>query len=198
MSDSVVAEKQQELRKSYNSLMICGKALIAFGAWTALRVILSMLLGDPNLRSFVEANMQSLGVSEEVPVELIMVIFFVIVLIICLIAFLINYIAGHGAYVEGKTRKKGTVYIIVTELLLIMTFSAIISPFLPEPRTETPAAVTQENEETLVDLGDNGETLGDSGSLLMDLTQLFLCVDVLYSVFKARKLSRELEKEAAA
>ncbi|MBR4456030.1 MAG: hypothetical protein IKS32_07375 [Solobacterium sp.] len=193
MNDSVVAEKQQELRKSYNSLMICGKALIAFGAWTALRVILSMLLGDHNLRSFVEANMQSMEVSEEVPVELIMVILFVIVLIICLIAFLINYIAGHGAYVEGKTRKKGTVYIIVTVLLLIITFSAVISPFLPDPQPETPAAATQENEETLVDFGENGDTLGDSGSLLMDFTQLCLCIDVLYSVFKARKLNRELE-----
>ncbi len=32
MNDSEAAAKQQELRKNYKSLMICGKALIAFGA----------------------------------------------------------------------------------------------------------------------------------------------------------------------
>ncbi len=191
MNDSEAAAKQQELRKSYKSLMICGKALIAFGAWTALRVILSMLLGDHSLRSFVEENAQSLEAGGEVTIDMIVVILFVIVVIVCLIAFLFNYIAGHGAYVEGKTRKKGVVYIIVTVFLLLLTGFGIVSTFLPE---EAPPAA-QENQETLIDAGENTDELGDSGSLLMDLTQLFLCADILYSVFKARKLSSELGEE---
>ena len=73
---------------------------------------------------------------------------FVVVLIICLISFLINYIAGHGAYVEGKTRKKGTVYIIVTILLLLLTGFGIADVFLEdEAENEPPAAVVQETQE---------------------------------------------------
>jgi NADH:ubiquinone oxidoreductase subunit 6 (subunit J) len=90
---------------------------------------------------------------------MIVVILFVIVVIVCLIAFLFNYIAGHGAYVEGKTRKKGTVYIIVTVLLLLLTGYGIVGTFMPEE--EAPAA-EPENQETLIDAGDNTEALGDS------------------------------------
>ena len=191
MNDSEVTAKQQELRKSNKSLMICGKALIAFGAWTALRVILSMLLGDNNLRSFVESNAQSLEAGGDVTVDMIIVILFIVVLVVCLIAFLINYIAGHGAYVEGKTGKKGVVYIIVTVFLLILTGYGIVGTFLPEESS----AAEPENQEALIDAGDSGEALGDSGSLLMDLTQLFLCGDILFSVYKARKLSSDLGEE---
>ena len=109
MNDSEVTAKQQELRKSYKSLMICGKALIAFGAWTALRVILTLLMGDFNIRAFVEANTQALDITEDVTVDMVIIILFVIVFLVCLIAFLFNYIAGRGAYKEGKTRKKGIV-----------------------------------------------------------------------------------------
>ena len=82
MNDSDITAKQQELRKSNKSLMICGKALIAFGAWTALRVILSMLLGDNNLRSFVESNAQSLEAGGDVTVDMIIVILFIVVLVV--------------------------------------------------------------------------------------------------------------------
>ena len=192
MNDSELAAKRQELRKSYRSLMICGKALIIFGAWTALRVILSMLLGDHNLQSFVKKNVLAAEAADADLMNAVVLFLFVVVLIICLIAFLFNYIAGHGAYVEGKTRKKGTVYIIVTVLLLLLTGYGIVGTFLPE---EAPPAA-QENQETLIDAGENTDELGDSGSLLMDLTQLFLCADILYSVYKARKLNKELGEEA--
>ncbi len=197
MNGSEVTAKQLELRKSYKSLMICGKALIAFGAWTALRVILTLLMGNFNIRTFVEANTQALDITEDVTVDMVIIILFVIVLLVCLIAFLFNYIAGRGAYKEGKTRKKGIVYIIVTVSLLFGTGYSIISSFLPEKETETPAAETQENQDTLIYVGENGEFMKDSGSLLMDLTQLFLCADILYSVYKARKLSKELGEDAA-
>ena len=197
MNDSDITAKQQELRKSYKSLMICGKALIAFGAWTALRVILTLLMGDFNIRAFVEANTQALDITEETTVDMVIIILFVIVLLVCLIAFLFNYIAGRGAYTEGKTRKKGIVYIIVTVTLLFGTGYSIISSFLPEKETETPAAETQENQDTLIYVGENGEFMKDSGSLLMDLTQLVLCADILYSVYKARKLNKELGEDAA-
>jgi heme/copper-type cytochrome/quinol oxidase subunit 2 len=172
--------------------MICGKALIIFGAWTALRVILTMLLGNHNLQSFVKKNVLAAEAADADLMNALFLFLFVVVLIICLISFLINYIAGHGAYVEGKTRKKGVVYIIVTVLLLLLTGFGIVSTFLPE---EAPAA-EPENQETLIDAGENTDELGDSGSLLMDLTQLFLCADILYSVYKARKLSKELGEEA--
>jgi hypothetical protein len=63
------------------------------------------------------------------------------------------------------------------------------------PEEKAPAAES-ENQETLIDAGENTDELGDSGSLLMDLTQLFLCADILFSVYKARKLSKELGEEA--
>ena len=197
MNDSELAAKRQELRKSYRSLMICGKALIIFGAWTALRVILSMLLGDHNLQSFVKKNVLAAEAADADLMNAVVLFLFVVVLIICLISFLINYIAGHGAYVEGKTRKKGTVYIIVTFLLLLLTGFGIADVFLEdEAENEPPAAVVQETQEEPAEDEDDGDFMTDSGSLLMDLTQLFLCADILYSVYKARKLNKELGEEA--
>ncbi len=201
MTDSEAAAKQQELRKSRNSLMICGKALIAFGAWTALRVILYLLLGQYTLRTFIEDNIVPPETPEGFPLNLLILMIFSFVLVLCLIAFLLNFIAGRGAYREGKTGKKGTLYIVATVFLLVTTASGFIDSFRPEQKQEQTASETAAAEpaedEGLVDYGKSDDFMEGSGSTLLDITQIAICVDILYSVYKSRSIRKELGEEQA-
>ena len=185
MTEAEISQKQIEQRKYLNSLKISGKAMIAFGAWTALRVILLMLLGEKNIRAFILSTAQGMEELGETELSVVTAVFFVMIMVFCIIAFLINYVAGIGAYREGKGKKKGTVYIIVTSLLLILMIMSLVASLLSEPAD--PAQMSTEDA-----------FLNEEGSFLLDLTQLLICVDILYSMIKSRKIGKELEKEQTA
>ena len=187
MTEAEISQKQIEYRKHQDSLKISGKAMIALGLWTSLRLILTMLLGENNLRTFIINNFtEGVGAEEinEAGINIVIVILFVLVLLICLIGFLINYVAGIGAYREGKGGKKGTAYIVITVLILLGTVWTYVDRLLPK----SPQAVQAASEDTF---------LNESGSYLLDFTQLLICIEILYAMVKSRKIGKELEKEQA-
>ena len=188
MTEAEINQKQIEYRRHLNSLMISGKAMIALGIWTTLRVVLTMLLGENNLRKFIMQyvidNEIVVDDINEFGINIIIVVLFVMILVISLIAFSINYIAGIGAYREGKGLKKGNVYIFFIVLILISTLWFYVARLLPA----SPQAVQEVQGETF---------LNEQGSVLLDFTQMMICVDVLYAMIKSRKISRELKEEQA-
>lgn len=188
MTEAEINQKQIEYRRHLNSLMISGKAMIALGVWTTMRVVLTMLLGQNNLRKFIMQYVIDSDIViddiNEFGINIIIVVLFVIVLVICLISFSINYIAGIGAYREGKGVKKGKVYIFFIVLILLSTLWIYVVRLLPT----SPQAVQEVQGETF---------LNEQGSVLLDFTQMMICVDVLYAMIKSRKISRELKEVQA-
>ena len=188
MTEAEINQKQIEYRRHLNSLMISGKAMIALGIWTTLRVILAMLMGKNNLRAFIMQYFVDSDVVvdeiNELGMNIVIVVVFVIVLVISLIAFSINYIAGIGAYREGKGLKKGNVYIFFIVLILISTLWFYVARLLPA----SPQAVQEVQGETF---------LNEQGSFLLDFTQVLICADILYAMVRSRKIGKELKEEQA-
>lgn len=183
MSELTVNQKERELRKSCKALMISGKAMISFGAWTVLRIVLMLFLGEHNIRTMVDSNPDLAEGVAELGANAVMMIFFAVIAIVCLIGFLINFLAGYGAYREGSGKKKGIVYIIITVIILGSAVAGIITTV----RNGIQPPVIEEED----------GFISDSGSFLLDITQVLICIDVLCSVYKARKLQKELGEEQA-
>ena len=96
-------------RKYSNRLKMAGRAIIIFGLWSSLRVIILYFLNQESLLTLVYEALKEEGLDNSYIYPLL------IILAIALlgIPFLINLYMGLSAMGEAKGKKKTPVYLVI-------------------------------------------------------------------------------------
>lgn len=171
--DIVSNDKNSILKRKYsNRLMMAGRAIIMFGLWSSLRVIILTWFGmDDTLKYFFDVAKHM--VSENSVDQVLMYTIAILVVVIALgVPFLINFLLGRGAIREGQGVKKSNLYIIVCAILFILT---IISFFVVE------------TEEVYLELW--------IATMIVDITLCIAYVDVVYSAIRLRMYDKRRKEE---
>ena len=159
-------ENSVRIRKYSNRLTMAGRAVIIFGLWSSLRVVILALLGmdDTFSDSFNVARDLAANVENKAAVYAIATVVVVFALVI---PFLINLFIGRRAIMEGTGKKSTTVYLVVAALLLALTIFSLIYGGSEDEFYEIWIA-----------------------SIIVDITLCGAYIDVIYSAIRLKKCSR--------
>jgi len=169
MENSETKENWRLLRKHRTNLNVAGKAMLAFGIWTLLKLILELFLGED---SITELAHQITEESELVGAVLVVIIY----ILIGLIPLSIHYFIYRGARKESHGKKVGYTYLVISFLLGLMTVFSIIMTI------RKPSAVEQ-------------GILSYCSSILFDLAIVICSIDVLYNGIQCKRLKKALRKQ---
>ena len=161
---------QAELRKHQNALIIIGSGVIAFGAWSMIKLFVSFSLSREELRALA---IEAFG-TEEID-HFASFIFYAIMAIIPLSVFLMRLYMGLSARAEGRGRKKGVSYLVLAVLFVVANTASILFRFA-----------------TFFASSHTGDDIVDMiASTVMDATSLITLAELLYSASRVRKLTAE-------
>jgi hypothetical protein len=153
------------LRKARRSLVTNGEGIIALGAWTVFRIIMSIVVDNPALTELLQSGMNGDTI-------FILIIGIVVFTIILGFIFALHWIAGMGAYKEGHGKKAGNFYLFTILVIIILPITDICMEFMPEFMGDEPAA-TRIME------------------IVIDVTLLLICVDTINDAYQIRHILKE-------
>lgn len=149
-------------------LVLSGRALIILGIWSSIKAIVIFYLALPQIMEFV---IEGEVMPEEI-VRNVKLILMAIFVVIVAIVFLFHLYIGRSAMKNGYGKKRTTFY-------LVLTVIAIISTIFSDVR------IVME-----------GFDIIDLASMVVDLTVVYACCDILYSAIKLRTIEKNVEERA--
>ena len=155
------------LRKYINLLSISGIAVIAFGIWSVLKLLIFFLLNKDIIMSEIEELIEDTDTSTSAVL--------VAAIILMLISLTLHCIIGFSARSEARGKKKGYFYLILTAVIFILSLISFIQTSL-SPTSE-----------------DNLDTIVSGG--LIDLTMLFAFFEVILNSVRIKKLRKKADQE---
>ena len=147
-------------------LVLSGRALIILGIWSSIKAIILFYLALPQISEFVtEGDI----VPEEIVrnVKLILMAIFVILIAI---VFLFHFYIGRSAMKNGYGKKRTTFYLVLTVIAIISTIASDVQIVM------------------------EGLDIIDLASMVVDLTVVYACCDILYSAIKLRTIEKKTEE----
>ena len=147
-------------------LVLSGRALIILGIWSSIKAIILFYLALPQISEFVtEGDI----VPEEIVrnVKLILMAIFVILIAI---VFLFHLYIGRSAMKNGYGKKRTTFYLVLTVIAIISTIASDVQIVM------------------------EGLDIIDLASMVVDLTVVYACCDILYSAIKLRTIEKKTEE----
>ena len=147
-------------------LVLSGRALIILGIWSSIKAIIIFYLALPQISEFVtEGDI----VPEEIVrnVKLILMAIFVILIAI---VFLFHLYIGRSAMKNGYGKKRTTFYLVLTVIAIISTIASDVQIVM------------------------EGLDIIDLASMVVDLTVVYACCDILYSAIKLRTIEKKTEE----
>ena len=154
-------------RKYSNRLKMAGRAIIIFGLWSSLRVLILYFLNQESLLTLVYEALKEEGLDNSYIYPLLIILAIVLVGI----PFLINLYMGLSAMGEAKGKKKTPVYLVICVLSFIVSLVSIF----------------------MSDLSDYLELA--IAALIVDITFCIACIDVVYSAIRLRRCKKQAKKE---
>ena len=152
-------------RKFGNRLVLSGRALIILGVWSTAKTAVMLYLSMPEM---IELYFEEYRDMYETALEVgSLIIRYTIILIVIFLMFLF---AGLSAMSEGKGKKKKFVYMVMAPLIILYTIVTIVVAFIPPVE------------------------LLDMAGIVIDLTILFACCDVLVSGIKFKSINKRLKE----
>lgn len=166
--DHLINDDNSIMKRRYsNRLKMAGRAIIIFGLWQSLQVIILFILNYDTIASEVME-----GVDADVSsINTIYVALVIAIILVVGFPFLVNLYMGLSAMGEAKGKKKTPVYLVICALSFIFSLSSI---FLS-------------NKDNYIELV--------IASLIVDITFCIACIDVIYSSIRLRKYRKIKEKE---
>ena len=107
---------EAKLRKRKDILISSGKAVILFGIWSIVRIILAELFDPEELKELI-------GNVSGTPDEVYLVLSFVMIIALMSIDLLIRYYVGKSAISEGNGQKRNVAYIILAGIYVAVTIA---------------------------------------------------------------------------
>ena len=147
-------------------LVLSGRALIILGIWSSIKAIIIFYLALPQIAEFVDEG--DIMTDEIVRnVKLIMMAIFVVIVAI---VFLFHLFIGRSAMKNGYGKKRTTFYLVLTVLVIISTIASDVQIVM------------------------DGFDIIDLASMVVDLTVVYACCDILYSAIKLRTIEKKTEE----
>ena len=147
-------------------LVLSGRALIILGIWSSIKAIILFYLALPQISEFVtEGDI----VPEEI-VRNVKLILMAIFIILIAIVFLFHLYIGRSAMKNGYGKKRTTFYLVLTVIVIISTIASDVQIVM------------------------EGLDIIDLASMVVDLTVVYACCDILYSAIKLRKIEKKTEE----
>ena len=147
-------------------LVLSGRALIILGIWSSIKAIILFYLALPQISEFVtEGDI----VPEEI-VRNVKLILMAIFVIIVAIVFLFHLYIGRSAMKNGYGKKRTTFYLVLTVIVIISTIASDVQIVM------------------------EGLDIIDLASMVVDLTVVYACCDILYSAIKLRTIEKKTEE----
>ena len=160
-------EQWRRLRKSRSNLLVAGKAVLAFGVWTMMKLLLELFLGEDNLGTIIDETM---GGTIEIQAAVVIGVF----VIIGLIAVFVHFIIYRGSVREGHGKKGGFFYLLIAFIFIVFTIVSI--------------TYTVTHSDLYA-----GQRLRFYSSILFDLALLISCTDVFYNGIMCKRLKKTLK-----
>lgn len=166
--DYLVNDDNSVLQRKYsNRLKMAGRAIIIFGLWSSLQVLILFFLNQESLLTLIYEALKEEGVDNSA----LYTILIIVAILVLGIPFLINLYMGLSAMSEAKGKKKTPVYLVICVLSFIVSFVSIF----------------------MSDLSDYLELA--IASLVVDVTFCIACIDVVYSAIRLRRCKKQAKKE---
>ena len=166
--DYLVNDDNSVLQRKYsNRLKMAGRAIIIFGLWSSLQVLILYFLNQESILTLVYEALKEEGVEN----SLLYPIIIIVAIILVGIPFLINLYMGLSAMGEAKGKKKTPVYLVICVLSFIFSFVSIF----------------------MSDFSDYLELV--IATLIVDITFCIACIDVVYSAIRLRRCKKQAKKE---
>ena len=147
-------------------LVLSGRALIILGIWSSIKAIIIFYLALPQISEFVtEGDI----VPEEIVRNVKLILMAIFVILIAII-FLFHLYIGRSAMKNGYGKKRTTFYLVLTVIVIISTIVSDVQIVM------------------------EGLDIIDLASMVVDLTVVYACCDILYSAIKLRTIEKKTEE----
>lgn len=172
------SESTIRLRKHQDTLVTVGKGIIVFSLWSVAKTIGTMLL---NREDLTEAFKKLMGFADAkeaavIPDDLIYAVVMIIMVIFLLIDLIIRLKVGRSAIREGRGIRKSGFYLFLTFLLIVSSFTTLLSYVMKSTQTETDLQIARAM----------GEELSFS-AFVIELTSFVMMIEMLHSARYVRK-----------
>lgn len=107
------SELQIRLRKNQNTLVVIGWGVIAFGVWSALKVVLYSALSTDSTRTSLNGRTE-------------VVVFWILIGIVLALDLCLRLYVGLSAVKEGRGVKKRKAYIVLAFLMAFISFMSFV------------------------------------------------------------------------
>ena len=161
-------------RRLKNNLIYSGVSYMVFGAWSVIRILMSVTMTSGMYEYFTE-DIDIVGISEKT----VKIGIAVILAVMFMIMALFHLYIGTGAVRYAKGRKMRLLYPVVVVFAIIITATSLPDYF--------------GNVE--INGPDTGETT--IAAFFVDLTVLFILIDIMYSIIRLKMLKSSSSKRNA-
>ena len=161
-------------RRYKNNMIYSGMGFIVFGAWTAVRSFMTLTM-NPEVYAYLTESLDRESFSEPM-MKLVIGLIFALFIIALL---LVHVYIGRSAIKYAKGKKKSKVFLVFTAIVAIYMISSLPDYFDP----------------TIAERPDTGDT--GPAAFFVDMTMLFMLVDMLYSAFRLWRLKAKKTGEAS-
>ncbi len=107
---------QARIRRLQDTLTVVGVGVLAFGAWTLVKTMLFFFVYDE------QAQRQMFQITDEITMQT----FYIVFVVFALIDLTIRLYVGLSARAEGRGKRKGVFYLIMSGLMAVSSASSII------------------------------------------------------------------------
>ena len=163
------SEIEIKLRKFKNNLAIGGRGYIIFGVWSIIKLLMQLSMGEQNFKSVVTASM-----AEGVSYLFAMICTIVVIVLICSMVMIVHLMVGLNAIRFGKgknNRKRFFAFTTIVALINLLGFSIY------------PVGLVN---------GFYSVDIVFIASILVDLSVVFILIDLFYSAVMIEKLIKQI------
>ena len=160
---SMDEESRVKIRKYNKNVEINGAAMIMFGAWSVIRIVLSFIMETDDVARYVDKT--------DMDMMTYLVIAILASLLVLIVVSIFHLSIGIGAirYAKGKSKKKGFLFM---SMLVMLGSVSTMPQYL-----------------SLLDSENNIDTT--IASLMVDVTMIYIQIDMLKSVIRLEKLKKK-------
>ena len=175
-TDPANQPEKMQLRRDENTLMVVGSGVIVFGIWSVLKVLLLETTRLPEMMAEIrleDLGFEELGLGDLSWVVAAMAIVFI--LIGLLLDLSIRVFVGLSARAEGKGKKQGRAYLVLSALLLVVSGLSFCSYIYTYSRG-------------------SDQVMDADAAILVELTSFITLLQMILSAVRVRR-ARRAEQE---
>ena len=170
-----------QIRRSQNTLIVVGMGTMLFGVWTVVKTLWSFfLLKDESVAVIKKAAGESGAALSDQQVFYVVLVIMVLLLILYLAA---RTFVGMSAMSEGRGWRKRNSYLIIASIMIIIDIVSFVTSLFSAGSQEESLSVFSNNTSL--------------SALIIELTSLFMLVDLVYSALKIRKVRKRVSQSTA-